>query len=151
ERAVHGRRDRVCHRTFEENHTMSRMFAVASIALLGAVLATACGDKGSADSKGKDKGGPVAANGRVDITVTEKGCEPEKIQVRKGDPVTLVFTRKTDKTCATEVVLDTGAEKIQKALPLNQPVEVAVTFSKSGELKYGCQMDQMIAGYVVVQ
>jgi plastocyanin domain-containing protein len=96
---------------------------------------------------------PVVAGkgGRVEITVTEKGYEPEKIAVKKGEPVTLVFTRKTEKTCANEVVMDTGTEKINKPLPLNQPVEFAITFAKSGEIKYGCSMDKMIAGYVTVE
>lgn len=88
---------------------------------------------------------------RFEITVTEKGFEPEDTAVPAGKPVTLVFERKTDKTCAKEVILtmDDGT-KIEKALPLNTPVEIAATFPKAGKLGYACGMD-MVRGTVVVQ
>ncbi len=87
---------------------------------------------------------------KIQISVTEKGFEPESVDVPAGKPVTLVFTRKTDKTCAKEVILtmDDG-KKIEKALPLDQPVELATTFSKAGKLGYACGMD-MIKGTIVV-
>jgi plastocyanin domain-containing protein len=91
----------------------------------------------------------VAAEPRtVEITVTENGFEPTPITVNKGEPVTLVVTRKTDKTCAKHLVLD--EEKIKKELPLDQPVKITFTPRKSGELKYGCAMGKMIAGVIKV-
>jgi hypothetical protein len=43
-----------------------------------------------------------------------------------GEAVTLVFNRTTEETCAKEVVINHGGDKkIEKALPLNSPVEVA--------------------------
>jgi len=93
---------------------------------------------------------PVAAqNGRVAISVTEKGFEPTPIQVEKGKPVTLVVTRKTDQTCATELTLP--EYKIDKKLPLNQPVEITFTPDKAGQLVYGCAMDHMISGVLQVR
>ncbi len=88
---------------------------------------------------------------RFEIKVTEKGFEPESTNVPAGKPVTLVFERTTDKTCAKEVVLtlDDG-KKIEKELPLNTPVEIAATFPKAGKLGYACGMD-MFKGTVVVQ
>ena len=68
-----------------------------------------------------------------------------------GKPVTLVFTRKTDKTCAKEVIVHIDDKQtIEKELPLNQPVEVAVTFPSSGDLTYACGMD-MVKGSIHVQ
>ncbi|MGN6107522.1 MAG: cupredoxin domain-containing protein [Kofleriaceae bacterium] len=88
---------------------------------------------------------------RVELTVTAKGFEPDKIKVAVGEPLTLVFTRKTDKTCAKNVVVQLGDGKtIKKDLPLDKPVEISATFTKSGELRYACSMD-MISGVIAVQ
>ncbi len=88
---------------------------------------------------------------RFDITVTEKGFEPEDTTVPAGKEVKLVFERKTDKTCAKQVILTMDDGKtIQKELPLNTPVEIAATFPKVGKLNYACDMD-MIKGHIVVQ
>lgn len=88
---------------------------------------------------------------KLEISVTEKGFEPDSVNVPAGKPVTIVFTRKTDKTCAKEVVLtmDDG-KKIEKQLPLDTPVELAMTFPKAGKLGYACGMD-MFKGTIVVQ
>lgn len=85
----------------------------------------------------------------VAISVTEKGYEPSPVTLRKGEPVKLVVTRKTDQTCATELVMD--EYNIDTKLPLNTPVEIAFTPTKSGELHYGCAMGKMISGTFVVE
>jgi len=88
---------------------------------------------------------------RLAVTVTPKGFEPDAIKVPARTPVTLVFTRKTDETCARSVVitLDDG-KKLERALPLDKPVEIAVTFPRAGKLGYACSMD-MTKGVIVVQ
>jgi plastocyanin domain-containing protein len=93
---------------------------------------------------------PVDAS-RLAIKITEKGFEPADVNVPAGKPVTLVFERTTDETCAKQVImtLDDG-QKIEKSLPLNTPVEIAATFSKLGKLTYACGMD-MMHGSITVQ
>ena len=92
-----------------------------------------------------------AASTHVEIAVTEKGFEPADVAVPAGKPVTIVFSRKTDQTCAKQIVLDTGdGKKIEKDLPLGQPVEIATTFPKAGKLGYACAMD-MMKGTITVQ
>jgi plastocyanin domain-containing protein len=84
----------------------------------------------------------------VNLAVTDKGFEPDKIEVKKGDPVHLVVTRKTDATCAKELVIrDQG---IRKELPLNKAVAIDFTPQKSGEIRYVCGMG-MIGGTLIVQ
>lgn len=126
---------------------MTRLLAVfASIA-----LATSCRKKqGSSQPTSATSAKPADAT-RFNINVTEHGFEPADVSVPAGKPVTLVFERKTDQTCAKEVVLtmDDG-KKIEKQLPLNTPVELAATFPKAGKLSYACGMD-MIKGTVTVQ
>ena len=93
----------------------------------------------------------VAAPAPIAIEVTSQGFSPNKITVKKGVPVTFVFTRTSDKTCAKEVVIAVGdGTTIERALPLKQKVEVAMTFAKSGELSYACKMD-MVTGTISVQ
>ncbi len=85
---------------------------------------------------------------QVEITVTSDGFQPAEIKTQAGVPLRLVITRKTDRTCAKEVVIkDLG---IHKPLPLDQPVTVDITPKKTGQLRYACGMD-MISGVIVVE
>jgi len=90
----------------------------------------------------------ASASGKIAITVTDKGFEPTPIQVTRGQPITLVVTRKTDQTCATELTIP--EYKIDQKLPLDQPVEISFTPTKSGDLEYGCAMDHMVKGVLQV-
>jgi plastocyanin domain-containing protein len=94
---------------------------------------------------------PAKNPSRIEIAVTKRGFDPDNISVPAKKPVTLVFTRKTDATCIKDVMLtlDDG-KKIERELPLDKPVELAVTFPKAGKLTYACSMD-MVKGVIVVQ
>ena len=82
----------------------------------------------------------------VEVKVTNE-FTPAEIHVKKGEKVNLVFTRTTDRTCATSVHFkDLG---VNQDLPLNKPVTVAVKPDKAGKYRYACSMD-MIAGTLVV-
>lgn len=93
-------------------------------------------------------GTPPARERRVVMTVTKKGFEPASVRVKAGQPLKLVVTRRTNSTCATEIVLkDYG---IHQALPLNKPVEIRFTPRTEGTIRYACAMD-MIAGELIVR
>lgn len=99
---------------------------------LAAVIALGIGIAGVAGADGPR---------RIDITITKAGFTPANIEVHKGKPVLLAFTRKTDATCAKNVIIDTGdKEKIERDLPLDKTVKVSATFKKSGKLSYACGM-----------
>jgi plastocyanin domain-containing protein len=83
------------------------------------------------------------------MKVTDKGFEPATVTVKKGEPVTLVITRTTDHTCATDIVIDDYG--INTKLPLNKAVTVTFTPKKAGDLQYGCAMGKMIGGVLKVQ
>ncbi len=95
---------------------------------------------GAADAK--------KAGQTVQMTVTEDGYVPARIEARKGEPLTLVITRKTERTCATELVIKEYG--VNQPLPLGKTVTVTFTPRKSGPVKYACGMD-MISGTLVVQ
>jgi plastocyanin len=83
----------------------------------------------------------------VSLTVTDNGFEPSKVKAKKGEKVRLVVTRKTDSTCAKEIVIkDHG---INQPLPLDKPVTVEFVPAKSGEIRYACGMDH-ISGVVFI-
>lgn len=117
--------------------------SLTRIALLAALIA-ACG--GSA--AGSAPPAVALAPGEIAMSVTEAGFEPSQLTVKRGEPVKLVITRKTDATCAKEIVVDEYGVKAE--LPLNTPVRVTFTPTKAGTLKYGCAMDKMVHGVLTV-
>lgn len=85
---------------------------------------------------------------RVVVEVTQEGFVPKQIAAKVGRPITLVVTRKTDATCAKQIVF--GDLGVEKELPMNEAVEVTVTPQRQGELRFACGMD-MIAGTLLVE
>jgi plastocyanin domain-containing protein len=93
---------------------------------------------------------PTAPTPRtIALKVTEAGFEPANHTVKKGEPLSLVVTRTVDGTCATELLID-GTD-INVPLPLNTPVQVAWTPTATGSIKYGCAMDKMVGGVMLVE
>ncbi|WP_257449189.1 cupredoxin domain-containing protein [Archangium lipolyticum] len=130
--------------------------ALAALTLAAATPAAACDEHGKQGARpahggsAKAAAAPAGKNGvrTVELTVTSKGFEPSNVQVKAGHPVRLVVTRKTEKTCATEIILeDLG---INQPLPLDTPVTVEFTPSESGTLRYACAMDH-ISGIVTIR
>jgi plastocyanin domain-containing protein len=92
---------------------------------------------------------PAPQIGRtIELSVTQKGFQPSKIEVKKNEPLHLVVTRKTDRTCAKELVIKDANVKAE--LPLDQSVAVDFTPTKSGEIRYACAMG-MVGGVLVVE
>jgi plastocyanin domain-containing protein len=125
--------------------TTAVSFLVIAVAFAG------CAKKEESKSAAPASATAAADPAKVQITVTEKGFEPDTVTVPAAKPVTLVFTRKTDNTCVKEVILTMGdGTKVEKPLPLDTAVEIAATFPKAGKVGYVCGMD-MMKGTIVVQ
>jgi len=93
---------------------------------------------------------PVAAGPRtIAMEVTEDGFVPANVKLKAGEPIVLVVTRKTDETCAKDLLID-GTD-IKQELPLNKAVEIAWTPKTAGKVKFGCAMDMMIGGVLLVE
>lgn len=86
---------------------------------------------------------------KIAVEVTEKGFQPNSINVRPGTNLTLEVTRKTDSTCSTEIQIP--SKKVKIALPLNQTVTVALGLLDKGEVRFGCGMDMMEGGKIIVR
>lgn len=87
---------------------------------------------------------------RIDVSVTKDGFTPKRLTVKKGEPVTFVFTRRSDRTCAKDIVIYLDDDHtISRRLPLNQSIEVTVTFRKTGERGFSCSMKMYGAAIMV--
>lgn len=130
---------------------------MAALALIGTAACARAADGAGKKADGKaakeaPKDAPKEANKggqTVQMKVTDKGFEPAAVTVKKGEPVTLVITRTTEQTCATEIVIDDYG--VNTKLPLNKAVTVTFTPKTAGDLKYGCAMGKMIGGVFKVQ
>ena len=133
-----------------------RALVIATFSLFA--LGSACkkADK-PADTQGKQAGpkaapataGTVAPDGtrHIDVEANKDGYTPAKIEGKPGEKLVLVFKRTFDAGCIAQVKV---AEGKLIDLPLNQPVEVAVTVPQTGEVGFACGMD-MFHGVVVAK
>ncbi|MFI5301391.1 MAG: cupredoxin domain-containing protein [Polyangiales bacterium] len=85
---------------------------------------------------------------RVDVNVGPKGFVPASIDLKKGEAATLVFTRTTTETCATEVVFP--ELKIKRSLPMQTPIAIQVPVGEAKTYGFECGMG-MYKSKVVVQ
>lgn len=81
------------------------------------------------------------------VEVNGEGFQPSSLRLRAGAPAKLTFVRKTDETCAKEVVIKDY--NIDRKLPLNEPVTVEFT-PRKGEFSFACGMD-MLKGNLIVE
>jgi RND family efflux transporter MFP subunit len=91
---------------------------------------------------------PTSSAQIVEIAITQDGFVPNTVTVNPGIPIDLAFIRKTNDTCAKEVVVP--SVNARQALPLNQKVVVRLLPAKSGSIAFACGMD-MLKGTVVVR
>ncbi len=92
-------------------------------------------------------GGGLAGPQHVRVEVTEAGFTPSVVPVQKGRPVVATFSRREEKTCASDVVfrsLHRGYD-----LPLRKDVRVELTAAEIGDtLRFSCSMDMLQGMFV---
>lgn len=74
----------------------------------------------------------------IAVAVTNDGFAPSKIEVKKGETVTLRFTRSTKSECLKAIAIPDL--KIEKDLPMDTPVDVVITPEKEGPMVLQCWM-----------
>ncbi|HEY4239811.1 MAG TPA: cupredoxin domain-containing protein [Kofleriaceae bacterium] len=104
------------------------------------LIALAACKKDAAPTSAPPTAGTVAADGirHVAIGVDDKGYHPDRIEGAPGEKVVLEFTRTFDSTCIAQVKAPDGK---MYDLPMNKPVQVAVTVPASGDVGFACGMD----------
>lgn len=126
---------------------MKPMWMISLVALLAA---SACKKTDAAPAAPHAAAEVTApADGRVAIAVDGEGYHPATIRAAAGRQLTLVFTRTTDETCGQQLVFP-SMNNLRRDLPLNRPVEVALTVPATGAVAFTCGMN-MYQGSVVVQ
>jgi RND family efflux transporter MFP subunit len=129
--------------------TNGSFFLRAERERLGLRPAASVGAGGPAVGSRNDSGGKTADGvQRARVVVNEQGFEPATVTLRAGMPARITFVRTTDKTCGTEVVFP--SLKIERALPLNQPVSIDFRPARTGDIAFACGMT-MLKGVVVVE
>jgi len=93
--------------------------------------------------------GNVGSDGlrHIAVEANKEGYKPDKIAGKPGEQIVLTFTRTADSECISQLKAPDGR---MVDLPLNKPVDVAVTVPKTGEVGFACGMD-MFHGVVVAQ
>ena len=80
--------------------------------------------------------------------VVRGGYSPDRIEVVKGQPVRLLFTRQESNACTEQVIFsDFG---VSQMLPKGEEVPVEFTPAKSGEFTFHCGMN-MVRGKLIVK
>jgi plastocyanin domain-containing protein len=116
--------------------------SVPVILCIAALTLVAC-------SKPADEAAPKPARvGEVAVRVDENGFTPSSVTTEKGKPFALVFTRTTDKTCATAVSFP--ELKLDRPLPKDAPVRVELPTADARTYTFQCGMG-MFKSKVVVQ
>ncbi|AGP35192.1 hypothetical protein BE04_04360 [Sorangium cellulosum] len=126
------------------------LFAAALALLLSSPLGGAACSKPAEETKAVAAAELAAPAGvkRVDIAVNDSGFSPSTIELKKGEPVVLRFTRTTKSECLKAIAIPDL--KVEKDLPLNTPVEVAITPEKEGKMVLQCWMAMVKATINVV-
>jgi plastocyanin domain-containing protein len=83
----------------------------------------------------------------VQIEAGKDGYVPGRIAGKPGEKLILIFKRTVEGECLAQLK---GPDGKMVELPMNQPVEVAVTVPQTGEVTFACGMD-MFHGVVVAQ
>ena len=107
---------------------------------LALVCLAACKEKTAAPP-------PEPTSGPVKVVAGEDGFQPSAVTFKKGAPASLIFTRTTDSTCATEVVFPELG--VKRPLPKGTPVTIDVPTDKEQKLTFQCGMGMYKSSVVI--
>jgi plastocyanin domain-containing protein len=86
-------------------------------------------------------------SGTIDIVVANGVYEPDAIEMKRGDTLTLRFHRKDPSPCAEQVIFH-GLD-VSATLPVGGVETVRITPKQAGSYRFTCQM-QMYQGTLKV-
>lgn len=90
----------------------------------------------------------AGGSGSVKVTVSDHGFVPSSIQTKRGQPLTLEFTRVSDQTCAKQVTFP--ELNLTKDLPLNTTVTIQVPTDVARTLTFQCGMGMYRSAVVIL-
>ena len=84
---------------------------------------------------------PTSMTRTVQVEITKAGFVPADFSVALGDVVTFVFTRKVEHTCVKHVIVSLASDrKLDRELPMEQPVAITLHFDRAGDVELSCPM-----------
>lgn len=122
--------------------TAEILVLVGGIALIGFVLWFFFGAREVATAKSGDSGVQEME------VVVKGGYTPDRIEVKRGQPVRLLFKREESNPCTEQVIF--GDFGIARDLPQGQVVPIQFTPDKAGEFLFTCGMN-MVRGKLIVR
>jgi plastocyanin domain-containing protein len=128
---------------------MTRTLAIIpAIALLAVAACNKSGSHEGHDHASHSASEAVDTTQRIiPVSVDDRGFQPSRVELKKGQDATLRFTRTSDDTCAKKVVFP--ELKIEKDLPLNQAVDVKVPTDQPRKLAFQCGMGMFKSAVVI--
>ena len=84
----------------------------------------------------------------IKVVADERGYTPSRVVLKRGQPGRVQFKLTTEQTCAREVVIPDL--KIDKRLPLDEPVVIEIPTSEPRTFPFECGM-AMFKGTIVVE
>lgn len=130
---------------FRNKIKLKKLSQIAFGLCLSAVFGSVSAFQAQAQTKGRVVKPKVQ---RATVSVNQNGYQPSSLRLKRGVSARLTFVRRTEQTCATEVVFpDYG---IRRELPLNQAVVISLIPKKAGEFTFACGMN-MVRGKLIVQ
>ena len=85
----------------------------------------------------------------IDITVTDEGYKPARLEVKAAETVRLAFHSETDSECQGTVKSEELGIKPTR-LPKGETTVIEITPKNTGEYSFGCAMG-MIRGTVIAK
>jgi plastocyanin domain-containing protein len=121
------------------------LITISALLIAAIALSVAAFGNSQMYGMGREQGLPVDASQQSDgqtatIEINTNGFEPSSLKLKAGAPAKVTFVRKTDETCAKEVVMKDY--DVNRKLPLNEPVTVEFT-PRKGEFAFGCGMSML--------
>jgi plastocyanin domain-containing protein len=124
-----------------------RATLLAALALVAATVSCTKPSDAGHEGSPASNAAPALEGRRVDVTAGMEGYVPSTVEAKAGESLVLRFTRTAKSECLARVVFPDL--KIDKELPLNTPIEIAVKADKPGDIPFQCGM-AMVHGSVHV-
>lgn len=103
---------------------------------------------GSNQAQDASREQPKAGVQAITVRVSDKGFQPDRINLKRGILTRLTFVRDVEETCATSVMIPEF--NVKQDLPFREPVVVEFTPAKAGVFDFTCGM-KMLNGKIVVR
>jgi len=87
------------------------------------------------------------SSNRIEVVVDNGVYTPARIEIKLGQPVTLIFLRKDPSPCAEKVIFEELGLSLD--LPVNKQAELSIKADKAGDYVFNCQMKMYVGNLII--